>query len=211
MLEIAAELGVSKSSASLWTRDMPRVGRISDEEIRYRKSARAKAFWAIESPRREMRRQAICERAATEIGSLTDREVLIAGAIAYWCEGAKNKPYRRPENKVAFVNSDPRLILFFLRFLTVAGIERDRIRCQVAIHESADVAGAQRFWQQVTDLPGEQFRRPVLKRHNPKTTRKNTGDGYHGCLAIYVGKPTELYRQIEGWARATMKMPDLSD
>jgi hypothetical protein len=29
--------------------------------------------------------------AAARIGALTDREVLIAGAIAYWCEGAKNK------------------------------------------------------------------------------------------------------------------------
>src|SRR5215471_2895575 len=80
MLEIAAELGVSKSSAALWTRDMPRVGRISDGEIRYRKSARASAFWAEESPRREARRQAISERAAAEIGLLTDREVLISGA-----------------------------------------------------------------------------------------------------------------------------------
>lgn len=211
MLEIAAELGVSKSSVSLWTRDMPRVGRISDEEIRYRKSARAKAFWAVESPRREMRRRAISDRAAADIGLLTDREVIIAGAIAYWCEGSKNKPYRRPENRVVFVNSDPRLILFFLRFLDVAGIERDRIRCQVAIHESADVAGAQRFWQQVTGLASEQFRRPVLKRHNPKTTRKNTGDDYHGCLAINVGKATEFYCQIEGWAAAATEMPDVSD
>ena len=210
MLEIAAELGVSKSSVSLWTRDMPRVGRISGEEIRARKSARARAFWATESPRREMRRQAISDRAAAEIGPLTDREVLVAGAIAYWCEGAKNKTYRRPENKVTFVNSDPGLVLFFLRFLRVAGIERERIRCQVAIHESANVAAAQRFWQQVTALRSEQFRRPVLKRHNPKTTRKNTGDDYHGCLAINVGKGTELYRQIEGWANAAMKMPNLS-
>jgi len=158
-----------------------------------------------------MRRQAISDQAAAEIATLTDREFLIAGAIAYWCEGSKNKPYRRPDNKVTFVNSDPSLVLFFLRFLGVAGIERERIRCQVAIHESADVAAAQRFWQQVTGLPSEQFRRPVLKRHNPKTTRKNTGDAYHGCLAISVGRPTEFYRQIEGWACAVMGSPVMSD
>jgi len=211
MLEIAAELGVSKSSASLWTRDMPRVGRISDEEIRYRKAARARGFWAVESPRREMRRQAISDHAAEEIGLLSDREVTIAGAIAYWCEGSKNKPYRQAENKVVFINSDPKMILFFLRFLNVAGIQRERIRCQVAIHESADVAGAQQFWQQLIGLPSEQFRRPALKRHNPKTTRKNTGDDYHGCLVVTVSKPTEFYRQIEGWARAVMQSESLYD
>jgi hypothetical protein len=151
-----------------------------------------------------MRRQAISERAATDIGLLTDREVLIAGAIAYWCEGTKDKPYRRPESRVVFINSDPKLILFFLRFLTVADIERERIYCRVSIHESADVAGAERFWQQVTGLPDDQFRRPTLKRHNPKALRKNTSDDYHGCLVIYVRKGLELYRQIEGWARAVM-------
>jgi hypothetical protein len=203
-VEIAAELGVAKSSVSLWTRDMPRVGRISYQEIRQRNSAGVSAFWAAESPRREARRRAVTEAAAAEIGSLTDREVMIAGAIAYWSEGAKNKPYRRYSNEVQFINSDPKIILLFLRFLSVVGIERERIYGRVSIHESADVAGAQRFWQQVTELPAEQFQRPTLKRHNPKTVRKNTGDDYHGCLIIRVRKGSELYRQIEGWASAVM-------
>ncbi len=75
---------------------------------------------------------------------------------------------------MAFINSDPKLILFFLRFLRVAGIERERIYCRVSIHESADVAGAERFWRQVTAMPADQFRRTTLKRHNPTTNRKNT-------------------------------------
>jgi transcriptional regulator with XRE-family HTH domain len=206
-VEIATELGVAKSSVSLWTRDMPRVGRISYQEIRQRNSAGVSAFWAAEAPRREARRRAVSEAAAAEIGSLTDREVRIAGAIAYWSEGAKNKPYRRYSNEVQFINSDPMMILLFLRFLSVVGIGRERIYGRVAIHESADVAGAQRFWQHVTGLPADQFRRPTLKRHNPRTVRKNTGDDYHGCLVIRVRKGSELYRQIEGWASAVMAAP----
>jgi hypothetical protein len=97
--------------------------------------------------------------------------------------------------------------LFFLRFLAVAGIERDRIYCRLSIHESADVAGADRFWRQVTGLPDAQFRRPTLKRHNPTTVRKNTGDDYHGCLIVRVRSATELYRQIEGWASAVTAYP----
>jgi transcriptional regulator with XRE-family HTH domain len=203
-VEIAVELGVSKSAVSLWTRDMPRVGRLSYEEIRKRQSSVATKFWAAEGPRREARRQAISKQAAAHIGSLSDRELLIAGAVAYWCEGTKNKPYRRAD-RVIFVNSDAGLILLFLRFLSVAGVERERLVCCVAIHESADVAGAQRFWQQLTGLGREQFRSPSLKRHNPKTVRKNIGDDYHGCLVIYVRQSAGLYRQIEGWASAAMK------
>ena len=59
----------------------------------------------------------------------TDREILIAGAIAYWCEGCKNKPHR-PSEQVAFINSDPQLIRFFLRFLVAAGVTRDRLICR---------------------------------------------------------------------------------
>jgi transcriptional regulator with XRE-family HTH domain len=210
-VEIAAELGVAKSSVSLWTRDMPRVGRISYEEIRERNAAGVSAFWAVESPRREARRRAVSDAAAAEIGALTDREVIIAGAVAYWSEGAKNKPYRRCDNEVQFINSDPQMILLFLRFLSVVGIERERVYGRVSIHESADIAGAQRFWQQVTELPAEQFRKPTLKRHNPKTIRKNTGHDYHGCLVIRVRKGCELYRQIEGWASAVMKSPTEQD
>lgn len=203
-VEIAAELGVSKSSVSSWVRDMPRVGRISYEEIRKRNAAGAGAFWAAESLRREAGRLAITEQAGAQIGCLSDREVLIGGAVAYWCEGTKNKPYRRPDNRVVFINSDPKLILFFLRFLAVAGVERERISCRVAIHENADVAAAQQFWQQITCLPDDFFHKPTLKRHNPKTLRKNTGDDYHGCLVIEVRKGLTLYRQIEGWAQAAM-------
>jgi transposase len=204
-VEIAAELGASKSSVSLWARDMPRVGRISPEEIRKRKAAANARFWAAESPRREARRRAITEAAAAQIGRLSDREVVIAGAVAYWCEGSKNKPYRQQYNRVSFIDSDPKLILLFLRFLTVVGVAEERIRCGVAIHESADATEAQRFWQETTGLPAEQFRRPTIKRHNPKTNRMNTGNDYRGCLVIHVLQGLELYRQIEGWARAVME------
>jgi transcriptional regulator with XRE-family HTH domain len=206
-VEVAAELGVSKSSVSLWTRDLPRVGRISYDEFRKRNAAGVSAFWAAESPRREALRQAISGAAAAQIGVLADREILIGGAIAYWCEGTKNKRYRRPDNRVIFTNSDAGLISFFLRFLAVAGIDRDRVTCRVAIHESADVASAERYWRDATGLHERQFRNPQLKRHNPKTVRKNTGDDYHGCLVIHVLGGLELYRQIEGWASAILAAP----
>ena len=145
--------------------------------------------------------------AAIQIGPLNERELLIAGAVAYWCEGTKNKPYRRID-RVVFVNSDPALVGLFLRFLRAAGVGEDRLIYQVQIHESANVDAAQRFWLGVTGADASQFRRPALKRHRPTTIRKNTGDGYHGCLRVEVRRSTGLYRQIEGWAAAAMGTPD---
>jgi transcriptional regulator with XRE-family HTH domain len=208
--QITAELGVSKSSVSLWVRDMPRPPRLSYEECRKRAAEGVARYWAAERPIREAEREAVRTAAAAEIGALSDREIIIAGAVAYWCEGEKNKPHRRSD-RVSFINSDPGLVKFFLRFLDVAGVERERLIFRVYVHESADVEAAQRFWLELTRAQPGQFRRPTLKRHNPRTARKNIGAGYHGCLNINVRRGTDLYRKIEGWAVAVMTGLDVPD
>ena len=69
------------------------------------------------------------------------------------------------------------------------------------------MAAAHDFWLEVTKAGPEQFMKTSMKRHNPKTTRKNVGDDYHGCLRISVHKSSELLRKIEGWAQAVMLGP----
>lgn len=196
--EIRSELSVSKSSVSLWVRDLP-----VPEPFRYtinenRSEGLRKYFAALTAEH-----AAESEAAATEIGELTDREVLIAGAIAYWCEGAKNKPHRK-SNRVVFVNSDPGLIRFYLRFLDVVGVSREDLIYRVQIHEDADVEAAQRFWLALTGTQPEQFRSPTMKRHTPKTNRQNVGENYRGCLRLEVRRSATLYRRIEGWATGIM-------
>jgi transposase-like protein len=38
----------------------------------------------------------------------------------------------------------------------------------------------------------------TLKRHNPKTVRKNVGEAYVGCLSIGVRQSRELYQRMAG-------------
>jgi transcriptional regulator with XRE-family HTH domain len=201
--EIAAALGVSKSSVSLWVRDLPIPARLSYAECRQRSAEGARRYWAAERPAREALRAAVREAAAAQIGDLTDRELLIAGAIAYWCEGAKSKPHRRSD-RVVFINSDPDLIRFFLRFLDATGTARASLSFRIYIHENADADAAQRFWLEITEAMPEQFLTPTLKHHNPKTVRKKVGEDYHGCLRIDVHGGADLYRKIEGWAAGSM-------
>jgi hypothetical protein len=196
--EIVAKLGVSKSSVSLWVRDVP-----CPERFRYVHNERRLEGLRQYNEARAAGRVAETEAAAAEIGNLTDRELLIAGAIAYWCEGTKSKPYRHAD-RVVFMNSDPGLIRFYLRFLQAAGVDRDDLILRVCIHENADAEAAQRFWVEVTGASATQFRSPTLKRHNPKTVRMNVGGNYHGCLRIDVRRSGELYRRIEGWASGAM-------
>ena len=198
--EIVARLGVSKGLVSLWVRDLPTPPRLVPEECARRTSARMRRHWAAERPVRAARRAEATAAAADSIGDLTEREILIAGAVAYWCEGSKNREPGHRVDRVIFVNSDPELISFFLLFLDTAGVPRSDLIFRLHIHPTADVQAAEQFWLTLTGAQPEQFRKTSLKHPNNQTTRKNVGDGYRGCLRLEVRRSRELYRRIEGWA-----------
>ena len=129
---------------------------------------------------------------------MTERELFLVGVGLYWAEGGKDKPYARRE-KVQFVNSVPGMVLTFLAWLGLLDVDPELICYSVMIHESADVAASERFWADLVGVGVERLQKTTLKRHNPKTVRKNTGEAYHGCLAIRVRQGADLYRRIEGW------------
>ncbi|MFH9074161.1 helix-turn-helix domain-containing protein [Streptomyces alboflavus] len=191
---IQAELGCSKSSISLWVRDLPKPERRPPAE---QATLAARKRWEHESAVRDEERQRTKAAAAMEVGALSDREVFLLGVVLYWAEGAKDKPYSRRE-RLAFINSDPNVIALYLRWLDVLGVERERLRFRVSIHESADVTEAEEFWAELAGVPAATFQKATLKRHNPKTIRKNTGETYRGCLAIYTLQSADLYRRVEG-------------
>ncbi|CAM5724241.1 putative protein OS=Streptomyces glaucescens OX=1907 GN=SGLAU_14220 PE=4 SV=1 [Streptomyces glaucescens] len=136
--------------------------------------------------------------ARREAQELSDRDLFLTGVALYWAEGSKSKPYDRRERAV-FVNSDPGVIQVYLAWLDLLGVSRDRLRFRVLIHESADVDAAQRHWADISDVDSSVFQKATLKKHNPKTVRKNTGDDYHGCLVVSVSQSADLYNRIEGW------------
>ncbi|MFA3875296.1 hypothetical protein ABS735_16625 [Streptomyces sp. MMCC 100] len=192
--QIEAELGCSRSSVSLWVRDLPKP------EPRYtpqEQQTLMRAGLARLRSAQDEERQRTKEEAKLAVGELSARELFLVGVGLYWAEGGKDKPYDRREN-VAFVNSDPGMIKVFLAWLDLLGIERERLRFTVMIHENADVAGAEQFWAELVSVDRSAFNKTTLKRHNPKTVRKNVGDSYRGCLVIKVLKGAELYRRIEG-------------
>ncbi|MGW0293400.1 hypothetical protein [Streptomyces tuirus] len=192
--QIQVELGCSKSSISLWVRDLPKPGRKRTPE---EASAIARRGWEATLRLRDEERQHTKEVAKQAVGTLSPRELFLVGVGLYWAEGGKDKPYDRREN-VCFVDSDPGMIEVFLSWLDLLGVERERLRFTVMIHESADVAGAEKYWADLVGAKRSAFNKTTLKRHNPKTVRKNTGDSYRGCLVIKVRRSADLYRRIEG-------------
>ncbi|WP_369778601.1 hypothetical protein [Streptomyces sp. R33] len=193
--QIQVELGCSKSSISLWVRDLPTPERRRAPE---EASAIARRGWERTLEVREQDRRETKRAAAAEIGAMSERELFLVGVGLYWSEGSKDKAYDRRERAI-FVNSDPGMVTVYLAWLRLLGVEEEHLRYAVTIHETADVGGAERFWVELTRAAPGQFLKTTLKRHSPKTTRKNTGESYYGCLAVRVLQSAGLYRRIEGW------------
>jgi hypothetical protein len=126
LADIAAELGVSKSSVSLWVRDVA-------FEPQPRRMARRRG-----PNRLQLAKHAEIERLRAEgvndIGALSDRDLLIAGTALYAGEGSKT------DGVVKFANSDPRMVVLFCAwFRRIVVVDESRLRCRLHLHEGLDL------------------------------------------------------------------------
>ncbi|MEU4777660.1 helix-turn-helix domain-containing protein [Micromonospora sp. NPDC023633] len=198
--EIAKRVGVARSTAYQWVRHLPID--LDSEEVRARRRAHSKAMtdaqWGEYRAARDAARAETVAKVAAWVKRLRYRELVLVGAAIYWCEGGKAKPWRPNDCRLKFINSDPTLVLLFLRFVEALGVARTALRFRVSIHESADEAEAVRWWADVVGVPAAEFQRSSLKRHRPATKRQNIGADYRGCLTVYVPRSSRLYWKVEG-------------
>jgi transcriptional regulator with XRE-family HTH domain len=169
MAEIAARLGVSRSSVSLWVRDVPFEPRQRDRR------GRRRAPNAL-----QRRRQAEIDRLLAEgrdrVGRLSEREFLVAGIALYAGEGSKG------DGRLRFANSDPRMILFFCSWLRrFFEIDESRLRVHLYLHQGLDLAASIAYWSALTGIPSAQFLKPYRAVPDPSIRHAKH---VHGCVSI---------------------------
>lgn len=195
--EIREVVPVSKGSLSVWLADIDLTAAQKAHLVELNERGREKAAQTIRANRIARQTTAI-NTARAQIPEVAESELFVAGVAAYWAEGSKAKPWRA-EERVTFVNSDPSMILLFLAWLRLLGVERDRLTYRLMIHETADERAAVHYWADVVAVDAREFFKSTIKRNKPQTNRKNRGEEYHGCLVVSVRRSTDLYRQIVGW------------
>lgn len=185
--EIAAKLGVARSSVSTWVRDVPlaadRPRRIrADRPNSLRDRKRAEVARLLEDGRRR-------------VGELSPREFLVAGAALYAGEGAKT------DGRVKFTNSDPRMVLFFLAWLRrFFEIDEARLRLHLYLHEGLDLKAAMHFWSDATGIPLAQHRKPYRARAKP-TVRSTKHQ--MGCVSVAY-ECSRTHRGVVGLTEALL-------
>jgi hypothetical protein len=187
LADIAAQLNVSKSSVSLWVRD-----------IEFVPSPRRHGAQRRPHPFHEAKLREIAEldqAGRQRIGKLNEDAYLAAGLALYAGEGAK------AEGKVRFANTDPAMIGFFCAwFRHFFEIDESRLRARVYLHDGLDLDSAESFWSRVTGIPRSQFTKPY-RAVRDATIRTNKHE--HGCAYVdYCCTPT--HRAIMGLVRALL-------
>jgi hypothetical protein len=188
--DIAAELGVSKSSVSLWVRDV-------EFEPRPRRSARRRGPNRLQRVK-QAEVETMLEEGRRRIGRLSEREFLVAGAALYAGEGAKR------DGAIRFANTDPRMMVFFCAWLRhFFEIDESRLRLRIYLHEGWDIIEATAYWCRVTNISPGQVRKPYRAVADP-TIRTNKH--VNGCA--YVGYScTRTHRAVMGLVAALLGCP----
>lgn len=190
--EIVSELGVSKSSVSVWVRDVVLTAR-----QKQRLSERGHTLEVVERRRatrlanEKASRQVYIDRGVAEIDSLSQRDLLFFGIAAYWGEGSKRK-----RGSVEFFNSDPRFIKIMMRFFKeVCEVPDEKFKARVQLHEHLDARRAEKYWVDVSGIPLSQFQTTTQQRNKASKGKKDTLPYGTFMIGVY---DTKLALRIKG-------------
>ncbi len=174
--EISSRFCVSKSTASLWVKDI-KVSEIGLKRIENRILLSRMQSYATNHGKKLNR----ISKANIEANKLLNKVQINNSlslsllAIMYWCEGSKE------DRSIRFTNSDPNLIRMFLRIMRENfQIDEKRITISLHIHDYHDEQQTINFWSKITSVPAIQFNKVFLKKsdHDYQKT------GYKGCIRI---------------------------
>jgi transcriptional regulator with XRE-family HTH domain len=165
---IAARLGVSVSSVSLWVRDVPLS---PEQEAALEASNPIRSRQHLGAKNNSLRRRAE-RRAAQEHGrelARTGDPDFIAGCMLYWAEGAKNR------NVASVTNSDPDLLATFTGFLRRSyGVPDDKFSFSVNcfLGNGLTLAEIEGWWLERLALPPSSLRGAAVNRASSASQRK---------------------------------------
>jgi hypothetical protein len=186
--EIRKSIKVSKSSLSLWLRNViltkKQLAGLKMKKVRaverYKKSMMQK---------RNNRLDVYYQNQVKKWIPLTEREEFIAGLFLYWGEGSKQN-----FNNINITNTDPAVIRFSLHWMEKSlGIPKNQISIKLHLYKDMDIQKETRFWMKQLGVSKNQFNRPYIK-DSLRGDLDQKGFG-HGTCGLWSYK-TEIKENI---------------
>ncbi len=188
--EILREVKISKSTLSVWLRDIE----LTQEQIKRLTNKMDRVRYVVAKRKvaaRVERTKKIVDAARIEARLLIKNPLFISGTSLYWAEGAKNST-----ESVKFANSDEKMILLAMRWLReVCEVPEKKFRIHIHIHDLHSRHKVNNYWSKITGIPLGQFYKPYIK---PSSLGHRKNILYNGTCSITVGDKA-LFRRIMGW------------
>lgn len=195
--DIAKVLFVSKSTASLWTRDIlltvEQIKKLRQDSLNGSEETRLKQAMRLKNNRLQLIENKNKE-GEHYFNSISTKELDIAGLCLYWAEGSKKN------RRIELCNSDPRLIRAFIKWLTICyQIPIKEFHCYVGINEAhrKREAVVKNYWKDITDIPLSNFTKTSFK-HYPLRKIYDNFEEHFGTLSVKVERPARIFYQILG-------------
>lgn len=186
--QIKTKINVSKSTLSIWLEKYP----LSPERIRLLRDFNPRRIENCRNTKlqkRNARLDKIYKEMSREIGSFSNRDLFIAGLFLYWGEGTK-----AARDTVAFTNTDPNMLKFFIKWMKNFGIPEEKMRVKLHLYQDMDINEKIKFWSDELKIPKENFRKPYIKpsKYSSLTYKNSFGQGT--CSIVYGN--AELHNKI---------------
>ncbi len=180
--QIKSELGVSKSTLSLWLRDLP----LSDarlRELRDFNQVRIEKTRLKKQQKQSMRLDSVANKASVDIGTISNRELLIAGFFLYWAEGSKSM-----NASIALTNTNPQMILFFIEWMRIMGVSKGLLRVSLQLYSDMDPEKQLSYWSKKLRIDRSQFYNPRIKKSAHASITYTNGFGQGTCTVTFGSK-----------------------
>ncbi len=177
--DILKIIKVSKSSLSLWLKDVPLTKEQKFNLVDRRKRA-VETYRATMKLKRMRRISCYYTNQVDKWMPLSDREVYIAGLFLYLGEG--NKVSR---NSVNITNTDPSVIKFALYWIVNSlKVPKEKVRVQLHLYNDMNIEDEIDFWLKQLKLKRSCMVKPYIKK-SFRTDIDQKGFG-HGTCGLYV-------------------------
>ncbi|OGI86394.1 hypothetical protein A3A05_01850 [Candidatus Nomurabacteria bacterium RIFCSPLOWO2_01_FULL_41_12] len=196
--DISRKLNITKSTLSFWCKDIV----LSDSAIsKIKTKGNMKSIKGLlrytESKRKDrLKRYALQRQEGIKIlGTLSERDMLMAGLGLYWGEG-----YKYENGELGFTNSNPHMIRFYFKWLRLWSVEKNSLIFRLTLNEffRKEEEKIKIFWTNFLDIKKEQFSKTTYIQTNLKKASMKNIEKYKGILRVKVRKGTALRNKILG-------------
>ena len=194
--EIKKMLGVSKSTLSYWLKSVP-LTKKQKEKLYTNNVLILSGGPQSQKERRRREINKIVTNAEKEIAFPLSKEAFrLFGVALYWAEGSKT-------NGLNITNSDPCLILFFVKWIEkIFNIPPEELKAWLNIYPQQNDTDIKQFWSELTGIPIDRFGKSFVK---PSTKNYKKNNLYYGTIKVRVPKGTDMRYKIFSWINAALK------